>query len=211
MLRITVKSAPPTRPTSSELPESGTISRKLLSPDGFKKIHRRPSWLGRPRPRFGEESHSLGVLLQIFRDKKLGFSYQISGSDISREMVSLCEDGHYKGKTIERFRELRLDAFNKFMRADGDGYRVIPDIRKRFGFFQHNLFDPLKEKDKFHLILLRNVLIYFKKSDQEKVVAQMHSHLATNGLLVIGESESLTNLETEFNPVAPLIYSKQAA
>ena len=155
----------------------------------------------------GDEAHTLGVVCQSFKDVNAGFEYRILGTDISSAVVEKAEKGIYVGTPVKRFRERREELFNKYMYGnDKDGYKVIPSIKNNIKFKTHNLFNPLKSNYKFDLILLRNVLIYFTKKDQEHVLANIHNSLSPKGYLIIGESESLGRIDTQFEFVSPLIY-----
>lgn len=156
----------------------------------------------------GEEAHSLGIICQAYKEKNPSFLYQITGTDISNEMVGLCRQGLYSGKSIDSFRKSRTDLFEKYMqKTKYDKYQVIPEIKSRLRFQQHNLFLPYKAEDHFDLILIRNVLIYFQGQDQEKVLSLLAPRLSKDGVLVIGESESLSYIDTSFKLIEPLIYS----
>lgn len=160
----------------------------------------------------GEEAHTLGIICQAFKEKNPDFLYQISGTDISKEMVGLCQQGHYLGRSIESFKKTRPELFEKYMtKAAGDSFQVIPEIKSRLKFQQHNLFQSLQHKERFDLVLIRNVLIYFKGPDQEKVISLIGPKMAEDGVMIIGESESLTHINTNFKSVEPLVYKQNPA
>ena len=155
----------------------------------------------------GDEAHTLGVLCQKFKDTHSGFAYRILGTDISQKVVDKAKQGLYSGRSLKRFRELRPDLFKKYMEgSDENGYQVSAQIKQNIDFKVHNLFARLEGEDKYDLILLRNVLIYFTKKDQEKVLEKIYDKLSPRGYLIIGESESLNRIDTNFESVAPLIY-----
>ncbi len=123
-------------------------------------------------------------------------------------MIELCREGVYGGRTLENFRATRPDWFRRYMRETGpDRYAVVPEIRRRIDYRVHNFFGPLLATAPFDLILLRNVLIYFARPDQEKVLASMKPRLATGGRLIVGESESLSYLQNDFKLVEPFVYA----
>jgi chemotaxis protein methyltransferase CheR len=66
-------------------------------------------------------------------------------------------------------------------------------------------FDFSREVD---VIFCRNVMIYFDRDTQEKLVEKFHRCLSPGGYLFIGHAESLSNLKTNFIYVAPTIYKK---
>lgn len=155
----------------------------------------------------GEEAYTLAILCQAFRDQAPGFRYQITGTDVSEERVALCQRGLYSGRSIDSFRKARPELFGRYMREVEDGaYEVLPDIRSRLRFQQHNLFRSLALSDRFDLVLIRNVLIYFQPRDQERVVALVQPRMTEDGIMIVGESESLTHLNTHFKAVEPLVY-----
>jgi chemotaxis protein methyltransferase CheR len=160
----------------------------------------------------GEEAHTLGAILQNFKDKHPAFQYQIFGTDISQEILSYAEKGQYSGRAIETFREKRPELFNKFLKADANGqFSAIHEIRSHIRFQQHNLFERPKFKTQFDLVLIRNVLIYFTAPDQEKVLNNVSLSMKPGAGLIIGESESLNRLKTPFSYKMPLVYELGAA
>jgi chemotaxis protein methyltransferase CheR len=157
----------------------------------------------------GEEAHSLGILCHQFKDKNSSFDYEISGSDISRRVVNICKEGHYQGRSIETFRNTMPQVFARYMINNTDEkFSVLPDIKKRISFFEHNLFTKLKNKTIFDLILVRNVFIYFSPTDQRIVLDLILPHLADDGILIIGESESLSGIDAGVEKIENLIYKK---
>lgn len=157
----------------------------------------------------GEEANTLAILLHAYKEKNPGFDYHVLGTDISREMIECCRKGLYQGRSIESFCAKKPELFKKYMAGNTSGFfSVIPEIKNRIRFSEHNLFKRLNSPMDFDLILLRNVLIYFSQTDQEAALKLIHSKLADRGNLIIGESESLTYLKTGFRQIEPLIYRK---
>jgi chemotaxis protein methyltransferase CheR len=155
----------------------------------------------------GEEAFSLGVLCQAFKEKNPAFIYQIVGTDISEEMVNLCQQGRYSGKSIDVFKKSRSALFDKYMRPVGENaFEVLPEIKAKIRFQPHNLFRAYLGTERFDLVLIRNVFIYFSGEDQEKVLSLIVPRLVEDSALVIGESESLSHIHTPFKPIEPLIY-----
>lgn len=176
-----------------------------------------PEWIGAQHGRklnvwsaaasTGEEAHTAGMLLEGFRQKHSSFDYQIIGTDISPRVIDIAKTGLYSGRSIQRFKEAEPDLFNAHMVGDEtNGYSVTKDIKSRIRFSTHNIFKPYRHTSKFDIVLLRNVLIYFTKPDQEKALQNVDRSLQSDGVLVIGESETLSPLNTNFSSVAPLIY-----
>jgi chemotaxis protein methyltransferase CheR len=156
----------------------------------------------------GEEIYTIGICCEEYLQKNPEFNYQIMGTDISSEVLATAEIGEYSGRSIESFKTTNRQIFDKYMEATEAGFRVKSNIRSKIRFGIHNLFQIPIERKIYDIIFLRNVLIYFEAKDQEKVLSNISKGLVNEGLLIIGESESLSSLQTPFKYRLPLIYEK---
>lgn len=155
----------------------------------------------------GEEAYTLGVFLEQFKREHPKFDYRIDGTDISLQVLAKAKQGVYNGRSIERFRYGCPELFEKYMvGSDEVGYSVLPAIKRKIKFFQYNLFDDPRTCNHYHLILVRNVLIYFVKNDQCKVLENVLYQLKEPGTVIIGESESLNGIDTPLQSIGPTIY-----
>lgn len=155
----------------------------------------------------GEEAHTIGVLLEDQRKKNPGFDYSILGTDVSSRVLEVGKTGLYKGRAIARFKSEKPEEFEAFMEGDdADGYKACAAVRSRIKFKLHNLLKPLSGTSPFDVIFLRNVLIYFTDEDQEKILSNIRDMIKPDGVLFIGESETLKKLNTDFEQIHPLIY-----
>ncbi len=146
----------------------------------------------------GEEPYNLAMEL-IDGMKRTGvFPFRIFATDISERVVSFAQQGRYHGRKLERVPKAAL---NRYFTPDPDreeGFIVRSDIKERIEFRVHNLFQDDASLPNMHCIFCRNVMIYFKRADQEKLVNRFHERLRPGGFLVIGHSESLHTMETPF-------------
>ncbi|MDD4974149.1 MAG: protein-glutamate O-methyltransferase CheR [Bacteriovorax sp.] len=156
----------------------------------------------------GEEIYTIGICCEEHRSKNIGFNYQITGTDISSEVLTTADIGEYSGRSIENFKTTKRLLFDKYMDPVETAFRVRADIRLKIKFGIHNLFQIPLERKSYDIIFLRNVLIYFEANDQQKVLLNISKDLVTNGILIIGESESLNSLNTPFKYKLPLVYEK---
>lgn len=155
----------------------------------------------------GEEAHTAGVFLEEARQGVSAFDYSVLGTDISSRVLDIATEGHYKGRPVARFQAAQPDLFARFMvGSNAEGWKVRPAIKTRIRFQKHNLLGPLRDTAPFDVIFLRNVLIYFAPPDQERILRHVRQALHPEGVLYIGESESLKHIATEFEQVAPIIY-----
>ena len=155
----------------------------------------------------GEEAYSLATVCTEFAKKKSSFRFSIDGSDISEEVVDRCRKGHYQQRAIKRFSEDRSELFSRYISSHDSHYEVSDSLKSATNFFAHNLFKSPRERKKYDLVLLRNVLIYFSIDDQKRVLANIRRAMRDDAILIIGESESISNLDCGFVDVQPLIYS----
>jgi chemotaxis protein methyltransferase CheR len=159
----------------------------------------------------GEEAYTAGVLLEAIRERNKTFDYRIVGTDISTRVIGVAQKGLYSGRAIERFQAAHPDMFRRHMHGtEEEGFSVSSVIQERLKFQTQNLFKPSLQTKGFDIVLLRNVLIYFTKPDQEQVLKNIHQAMDPNGVLVIGESESLSSLATGFKSVAPFVYCRSS-
>lgn len=155
----------------------------------------------------GEEAYTAGVFLEDLRGKGGSFDYSILGTDVSSRVLDVAVAGLYKGRPVARFRKEQPDLFRRHMVGSEDaGWAAAPEIKARIRFRQHNLLKPLANTAQFDVIFLRNVLIYFSPEDQERILAHARRLLHPEGVLFIGESESLKHINTGFEQVEPIIY-----
>lgn len=181
--------------------------REIAIPEILKLNGRRNMKVWSAAASTGEEAYSIGVVLEEVRCKNFGFDYSVLGTDISSRVIEVAQRGCYIGRPISKFRKDDPDLFGKYLIGDDiSGYQAIPEVRKRITFTLHNLISELKSGGPFDIVFLRNVLIYFSNRDQEKILSNVHKHIRPNGYLYIGESETLTSLNSRFYSEAPLVY-----
>lgn len=156
----------------------------------------------------GEEAHTIGIFCEELRQSASGFDYEVFGTDISSRVVRKAQEGRYVGKAIARLQREQPNLFERHMTGNKDeGFSVKPEIKSRLSFKLHNLIKPLGPTQKFDIVFLRNVLIYFSSEEQERILRNVARQMQPDAYLIIGESESLTRLDTDFQQVSPLIYS----
>ncbi|MCX6303607.1 MAG: hypothetical protein NT040_01435 [Bacteroidetes bacterium] len=147
----------------------------------------------------GQEAVTLAIMLD-----ELGILHksQIYASDINPYVVEEAQNGIYSLEMVENSRENYKTAGGT---ADFDNYFIIrdayaqvkPHLKDRILYFQHSLLNK-GVFNEFHLILCRNVLIYFDQTLQNTVLDLFYRSLDMNGFLVLGESESIASYPIGF-------------
>lgn len=144
----------------------------------------------------GEEAYSLAILFQeaisaAGRDIRL----QVLASDIDAEAVAMAREGLYPAAIEADVSEARLARF--FCKEDGQGYRVLPDMRAAVVFtVQDLLADP--PFSRLDLVSCRNLLIYLGPEAQAKAVAVFHFALKEGGTLLLGSAETVGEADSRF-------------
>lgn len=160
----------------------------------------------------GEELYSIAMLCEQFATVAPGFRYQILGTDISHLVLAQARAGDYAGRSVERLRASHPDWAVNYFTARGDALRVADALKRHVTLAQHNLLKPLRAPppfthQKFDLVFLRNVLFYFDQEHQQAVLQQVRHSMAPQARLILGESESITGLDTAWQFERSLIYT----
>ena len=153
----------------------------------------------------GEEIYTIAMVLA----ENLGIdaSWTVTGSDISRRVLSVAEQGLY---WQDRTRGLPTGYLKKYcMRGVGENegrFLIAPELRRHTRFMQVNLNESLPNIGKCNVIFLRNVMIYFDAETKRQVVERLVQKLQPRGYLIIGHSESLNGITDRVKLVQPTIY-----
>lgn len=155
----------------------------------------------------GEEPYSLAISLleTLGRDA----SIHILASDISTRAISTAQSAIYPAARLSEVpNELRSKYFLRALRKSEVLYRVKPEVRQLLEFRRINLIEPFSHAGPFQAIFCRNVMIYFDKTTQEKVVKGLGEWLEPGGCLFVGHAESLNGIRHSLQYVAPAVYRK---
>ena len=154
----------------------------------------------------GEEAYTVAMLCEEFRTQHPTFRYRILATDIADGILRKASAAHYQGRSIEALQHSRPALVEKYFRAEGDGFSAGPALRANVTFRKHNLHEVPREVGAIDVTLLRNVLIYFDTQGQQTVLANARRAMAPDGVLIVGESESLSRFDMGFVFEQPLIY-----
>jgi chemotaxis protein methyltransferase CheR len=158
----------------------------------------------------GEEPYSLSITMSEALENKYGMDYSILGTDISNGILENALDAIYKEEDIINIpADLRKKYFLRSKDKSKKLVRLIPEIRKRNKFFRLNLMDntyPLQ--DTFDMIFCRNVLIYFERETQEKVINKLCQKLKKGGYFFLGHSESIVNMDVPLKQIKATIFQR---
>jgi chemotaxis protein methyltransferase CheR len=144
----------------------------------------------------GEEAYTIAMLLHGTMDLR-GWKIEIIGTDISQRVLQHARRAVY-GKSAFRATDERY--VKRFFIEQEDGLKVCDEIRDLVTISHLNLFDVnrMVMLGKMDLIFCRNVIIYFDLAAKKRVIESFFSTLYEGGYLLLGHSESLMNVTTQF-------------
>ncbi|HEY0158899.1 MAG TPA: protein-glutamate O-methyltransferase CheR [Thermoanaerobaculia bacterium] len=145
----------------------------------------------------GEEPYSLAMLLQ-----EAGWydhaAFEIFASDINQSVLGKARKGQYRENAFRATTPALREKY--FTRESESLWRVKDEVRNRVSFGRLNLYDEARVSLLGHLdvVFCRNVIIYFDDSSKKVVVNNFYNRLIDGGYLLLGHSESLISLSTQF-------------
>lgn len=151
----------------------------------------------------GEEPYSMAILL----DNHLGsdmdrWNIRILGSDIDDGSLALAKKARYTDLEMLEGLDIR-SYFDVEESKEGPVYHLKENIRRRVKFEKLNLLEE-REKRHYDIILCRNVLIYFGRDVQTRIIESLSTNILRDGYLVLGKSETLgPDAGAHFKPVFP--------
>ena len=140
----------------------------------------------------GEEPYTAAVLMADYFDRH-GRSAEfdkvsVDATDIDRECLERAEAGRYQPAALA---DLPSPLISRYFERDGSGFRVIERVRRRVFVRPLDLSTESPPRGHYHLILCRNVVIYFGRATQERVFLGFAEALAPDGILILGKVETL--------------------
>jgi chemotaxis protein methyltransferase CheR len=157
----------------------------------------------------GEEPYTLAMLLhEVVRDP-VQRGARILATDLSSKVLATAREAQYaEAATAELPWQGAERYFTRVNAGGGRAMRVRDDVRSLVRFARLNLIETWPMAHPFQVIMCRNVMIYFDKDVQQRLVQRFWELLVPGGHLFVGHSESLTSLKHRFSYVQPAAYVK---
>ncbi len=137
----------------------------------------------------GQEIYTLAMVIAENRPAIGPVSVEITACDIDTEVLAAARLGRYN--QFEMTRGIDLIRSKRWFIADGDHWRVRPELQDGITFRQLNLTTPFDFPLRFDLIFCRNVLIYFSVGMRKRIIDRLGNCLTGHGYLGVGGSETL--------------------
>ena len=158
----------------------------------------------------GEEPYTLAIVLSEYALSHPGFRFRILATDISTTVLAKAELGVYSNEVISPVpAPLRRKYFLRSRDAGSDKVRVAPELRGLVEFRRLNFMDASYGiHEKADAIFCRNVIIYFDRPTQERILKKLSNHLTAGGYMFVGHAETLHDMDLPLAPVAPALYRR---
>jgi chemotaxis protein methyltransferase CheR len=157
----------------------------------------------------GEEPYSIAITLLDAIPAGVQWDTRILATDIAPSKLTIARRGIYDSTRVESIPPAARARYLTKLGTRGDhSYEVGDALRSTISFQYLNLMEEWPVKGPIDFIFCRNVMIYFDKPTQERLVNRYWELLDAGGLLFTGHSESLTGIKHRFNYLQPTIYVK---
>ncbi len=158
----------------------------------------------------GEEPYTLGMVLSEYALAHPGFRFRILATDISTKVLAKAALGIYSDETVAPVQAtLRMRYFLRSRDRASNRVRVSPELRRLIEFRRLNFMDAdYAVSERADAIFCRNVIIYFDRPTQQRILRKLCHHLVPGGYLFVGHAETLHDMNLPLTPVAPALYRR---
>lgn len=152
---------------------------------------------------FGYEPYSVAMLLA---EQDPGGQHEILGTDLDDEALAVARKGWYSEEKLKGVSQRRR---RQFFQRQGEGWQVGGQLSRLTRFRRHDLLrDPYPGGQ--HLILCRNVVIYFTEEAKAQVHRQLAQALVPGGYLLVGATETIFSAHTYgLESAGPFLYRRR--
>lgn len=153
----------------------------------------------------GEEPYSIAMVLAEARVPRR----ELLASDINQTILDRAARGVYPLRAAEKIPRPYLLKYCWKGKGDNAGFfRMGQELRRGLTFARVNLDRPFPELGRFHMIWLRNAMIYFNNETRRAIVDRIADALEPEGYFFIGHSETLHRITDRMRVVQPAVYRK---
>ncbi|WOT06214.1 CheR family methyltransferase [Shewanella youngdeokensis] len=155
----------------------------------------------------GEEAYSIAMtMMEVFGSATP--PVKILATDLNTQVLATARKGSYSPDQLSKLSAIQR---KKFFTANvsNSQYDIKPEVKALVRFKQLNLVSQHWPMTKmFDVIFCRNVMIYFDKPTQKKLLQRFASYLPSGSLLFLGHSESVSSLQNDFKLISQTMYKR---
>lgn len=162
----------------------------------------------------GEEPYTLAMVMNEFAERctGFGFTWSILATDISTRVLEKAKQAVFEA---ERALPIPDPLKRKYLLKSRDRakglVRIVPELREAVQFRRLNFMDDdFGLREMIDIVFCRNVIIYFDRPTQAKLLNKFCRQMVPGGYLFMGHSETLHGLDVPLVQVAPTVYRKPA-
>ena len=179
-------------------------------PELTERISGRPMLIWSAGCSTGEEPYTMAIVLSEYALTHPGFRFRILATDISNLVLAKAELGVYTNDIVAPVAPLlRRKYFMRSREPGSEKQRVVPELRRLIEFRRLNFMDAdYGVPEKADAICCRNVIIYFDRPTQERILQRLSNCLTPGGYMFVGHAETLHDMKLPLTPVAPALYRR---
>jgi chemotaxis protein methyltransferase WspC len=132
--------------------------------------------------------------------------FWIDALDLSRRALARAAEGVYGPRSFRESVVWAVPVCRRYLRPEGEGFRVGDEVRERVRFREGNLADRgllAGERGAYDVIFCRNLFIYFTAEARQTALTHLHRLLAKDSLLYLGHTEGRAALDPRFATLTP--------
>ena len=181
-----------------------------ILPEEHKNKHGSPFRVWSAGCSSGEEPYTIAIVLNEFQQLNPAFRFEITATDISSQVLEKAAKGVYPiAKVAEVPLNIKKQYFLKSKDPANQTVKVSQVLQRNLSLSYLNLMENYSFPQPFDLIFCRNVLIYFDRETQEKVIQKICTCLKPDGYIFIGHSESISGMDLPLTHIKPTIFKKK--
>jgi len=156
----------------------------------------------------GQEPYSAAIVL-----RRAGCEAEILATDVDTEALAVAQGGVYRLDVVDSLeRECLRKSFLRGTGGHANKVCVRPELRAMVKFQRRNLLEPhWPQGERFDAVFCRNVMIYFDRPTQQRVLDRLAAVLPAGGLLFVGHADSGASGHPAFRACGKTAYERRAA
>ncbi|WP_455684564.1 CheR family methyltransferase [Thomasclavelia sp.] len=153
----------------------------------------------------GQECYTLAMYLEDYRRSgKMLPNINIAATDINTKVLEIAKSGIYSLEEMDKLPD-RWKRDYCIINSDGKTFEFKKEIKNQIKFNYHNLMKQSSIRQ-YHLIMCRNVLIYFDETSRSKIYHNLTNSLKPHGYLILGHAEMLPQENKDYEYLKSSIY-----
>lgn len=139
----------------------------------------------------GQEPYSIAMSILDLQNPP---DFSIVATDLSRAVLAKARQGYYT--QLEVNRGLPAPMLVRYFQREGADWTISPKLRQKIKFIEHNLMSTPPQGGPFHIVFIRNVLIYFDLETKKAVLRRVANTMAPGGFLFLGAAETTMGMDS---------------